>query len=95
MNIVHLDQLEALTKKIEQNTASLDDYKHYEKLLMNGGLTHNFIYSYLNRAGFNSWTDFVKARQSKQQDVEASDIGALIGLGLGILLLAALFSGKK
>lgn len=85
------NELEALTQKIEQNSANLDDYKRYETILTSGGLSHTYIFSYLNRAGFRTWEEFIAARKKKA--AEANTVGALIGLGLGILLLAAL--GEK
>jgi hypothetical protein len=94
-NQMIINELELLSNKIEQNTATLDDYRRYELLLLNGGLSHDYIYSYLNRVGFNTWEDFISARQQKERDknIEASVVGGLIGLGLG-LLLVGLF-GKK
>ena len=86
------NELEALTQKIEQNTASLEDYKRYETILTSGGLSHAYIFSYLNRAGFRTWEEFISAR--KKKTTEANTVGTLIGLGLGLLLLAAL-SDKK
>lgn len=88
-----ISELEALTQKIEKNTASLADYKRYEALLQNGGLSHGYIFSYLNRAGFKTWEDLITARQQKQKDYsDGTLVGGLIGLGLGILLLGALGS---
>ena len=90
-------ELELLSGKVEKNTATLDDYRRYEVLLQNGGLTHKYIFSYLDQAGFNSWEEFVLARQQKQKDkdTEAIVVGGLIGLGLGLLLLGLLGDGKK
>jgi len=86
------NELEGLTRKIEQNTANLEDYKRYETLLTSGGLSHSYIFSYLNRAGFRTWEEFIAARQKKTS--EANTVGTLIGLGLGILLLAVLSEEK-
>ena len=86
------NELESLTKKIEQNTANLEDYKRYEVLLTSGGVNHNYIFTYLNKAGFRGWEEFIAARQKKQ--TEANTVGALIGLGLGLLLIAAISNNK-
>ena len=97
MNNQIISELELLSRKIEQNTATLEDYKRYEVLLLNGGLSHNYIFSYLNQAGFRTWEDFVAARQKKQndKDKEAALVGGLVGLGLGLLLLGLFSGGNK
>ncbi|WP_299836428.1 hypothetical protein [uncultured Tenacibaculum sp.] len=88
-------ELELLTQKIESNTADLNDYQRYEILLQNGGLSREYIYSYLNRAGFNNWNDLINARKEKERakDNNAKLIGGIVGLGLGILI-AKLFSDE-
>jgi len=92
MNNLH-NELENLTQKIEQNSANLEDYQRYELLLKKGGLTTTYIYSYLNRAGFNNWNELIAARKNKENKKEVSNatvVGGLIGIGLG-LLLAGIF----
>lgn len=90
------DELEALTQKIENNSARLEDYKRYEGLLEKGGLSTEYIYSYLNRAGFNNWDELINARKGreKKETSNAVVIGGLIGLGIG-LLLAGIFGEDK
>ncbi|WP_340200952.1 hypothetical protein [Ascidiimonas sp. W6] len=82
-------ELELLTQKIESNTADLNDYQRYEILLQNGGLAREYIYSYLNRAGFSNWNELINARQEKERakDNNAKLIGGIVGLGLGILIM--------
>lgn len=95
MNREIYNELENLTHKIEHNTATLSDYQRYEFLLEQGGLSHDYIYSYLNRAGFSSWQDLIKARKSKEKTemLNAVAVGGLVGLGIG-LLLTGIFGGK-
>ena len=90
------NELEVLTKKIENNTAELKDYKKYELLLQQGGLTSQYIFSYLNRAGFNNWNELIEARKDKEkrETSNAMVVGGIIGLGVG-LLLTGIFSGKE
>ena len=88
------NELEILTQKIEQNSADLEDYQRYELLLKKGGLSTEYIYSYLNRAGFNNWNELINARKNKENKKEltnATVVGGIIGIGLG-LLLAGIFS---
>tara|TARA_B110000211_G_C13938152_1_gene490370 strand:+ start:347 stop:631 length:285 start_codon:yes stop_codon:yes gene_type:complete len=86
------NELEQLTELIENNRASLENYKRYEQILINGGLSRDFIFSYLNRAGFNSWEEFVNARQNKESEVkekkESWAVAAIIGIGIGLLISA-------
>ncbi|WP_338376495.1 hypothetical protein [uncultured Flavobacterium sp.] len=96
MHNQNIHEVELLSQKIEKNTATLEDYKRYENLLLNGGFTHDYIFSNLNRAGFWSWEEFIAARQKKEKDkdTEANIVGGLIGIGLGLLLLG-MWEGKK
>ncbi len=91
-----LSELELLSQKIENNSALLEDYKRYEALLLNGGLSHDYIFLNLNKAGFNTWEEFVQARKKKERDkdIEAGIVGTLIGLGLGMLLMG-IFGDKN
>jgi len=90
------NELEVLTQKIENNSAEFDDYKRYEFLLQKGGLSTEYIYSYLNRAGFKNWNELINARKNKEkkETSNAVVVGSLIGLGIG-LLLAGIFGGDK
>lgn len=91
-------ELEVLSHKIEQNTASLTDYKRYELILQEGGLSHEYIFHSLNKAGFNSWEELVEARKQKEKrnsDIEAGIVGGLVGIGLGLLLAGIFGSDKK
>ena len=82
------NELEVISQKIELNTANLKDYQRYEILLTQGGLNKEYIFSYLHRAGFNSWQDLINARnnQKTKEAIEAVAIGGLLGLGLAIIL---------
>ena len=52
MNNQIFGKLEFLTKEVETNTATIEDYKRYEVLLLNGGLTYEYTFSYLNQTEF-------------------------------------------
>ncbi len=95
MNKENIKQLELLSNKIEKNTATLKDYKMYEHILLNSGLKRDYIYAFINKAGFNTWEEFVKARKNKQleKNIGTAIIGGVIGLGLG-LILNAMFNEK-
>jgi len=95
MNKKNIQQLEILSNKIERNTATLDDYKEYEHILLNSGLKRDYIYAFINKAGFNTWEEFVNARKNKQKEknIGTAIIGGVVGLGLG-LILNAMFKEK-
>ena len=84
------NELEHLSNKIEINTATIEDYKRYETLLIGAGLPRDYIFAYLKKAGFNSWEDLVYARRRKEQirqeRLEAAVVGGIVGLGVGLLL---------
>ena len=87
---IQVSKLEQLSKKIETNTANLNDYQEYENILMNSGLKKEYIYNFLNSAGFNNWEDFLSARKDKEREknIGTAIIGGIIGLGLGLILNA-------
>jgi hypothetical protein len=88
MNSSLINELNVLTEKIEQNTAALEDYKRYEVILLNGGFRRDYIFSYLNRIGLQTWEDFVAIRQKNKKDLDhASAIGGIIGMGWGLILI--------
>ncbi|MBE7635122.1 hypothetical protein F7642_12385 [Tenacibaculum finnmarkense genomovar ulcerans] len=90
-------ELEVLTQKIENNTAELNDYKRYELLLEKGGLNSEYIFSYLNRAGFNNWNQLIEARKNKEkkETSNAVVVGSIIGLGIALLLTGILGKDKE
>ncbi len=85
-------ELEILTQKIESNEATLKDYKRYEELLINGGLSRDYIFSYLRRAGFNTWEEFAQARKTKENERkernESLTVAAIVGIGIALLISA-------
>ncbi len=88
MTVIEYKEINDLSKKIDSNTATLDDYKRYELLLLSGGISKDYIYNYLSKAGFNSWDEFVKARQNKETERNnAIIVGSLVGIGIGLFLL--------
>lgn len=90
-----INELVLLTNKIQQNTADIQDYIRYEKLLTQGGLPSEKAQMLLKRAGFSNWSEFYNARNNviNSKKVEANIIGGLVGLGVG-LLIASLFDEK-
>ncbi len=83
-----INELEMLSNKIEANSADLKDYKRYENILLNSGLSKTYIYNFLNRAGFKTWEEFAFARKDKEKEknISSAIIGGIIGLGLGLIL---------
>ncbi len=82
--------LRNITDRIEQNKASLDDYHTFEKLLNQGGLSHDFVQNYLNKAGFLDWKDFYNARLAKKNKeiVEGVVVGGLLGMATAVIINA-------
>lgn len=82
--------LRELTDKIEQNQANLDDYLRFEQLLNQGGLGHEFILNYLNKAGFRDWSDFCEARQWKKNSeiIGGVVVGGLLGMAAAVIINA-------
>ncbi len=91
------DKISQLAKRIDNGTANLQDYYSYESLLLESGLSKEYIYSYLNEAGLKSWEELLRVRKikEKQRDIKyAILIGGLVGISTGILL-AQVFNNKS
>jgi len=86
------NRIKFLSDKIERNEATLQDYYAYEKLLIASGVDQYKIQSKLNEAGFESLEDYYNKRQAaktlqqKREINDAAVLGALVGLGIGVLI---------
>ncbi len=74
-------------ERIEAGAASSDDYQRYEDLLVSAGLPRDYVRSFIEEAGYDSWDAFRQARSGPEGDrgVSATLIGRVSGLGLGVL----------
>lgn len=94
----NLYALKDLRSKIEDNQASVEDYQAYENIL-DDYYDIEEIQEPLKKAGIPNYDSLVEARKSdmdteKYEKVEGFLVGALLGLGLG-LILASMFSSNK
>ncbi|MCU0439148.1 MAG: hypothetical protein MUC49_14720 [Raineya sp.] len=82
-------EIRYLSQKIENNRASLEDYKRYEKLLLSQGISHDYLFTELKKAGFTTWEQFLHAKKEKQDERNLEiATGFIAGIGIGVLLLA-------
>jgi hypothetical protein len=81
-------EIERLSQKIRNNTATLSEYQRYEQLLVDNGLPLNFVRSSLEKSGYRSWEELIRIRKDETRDRyrETDTIGWLIGFGKSILL---------
>lgn len=99
MNIQDRDRIKYLSKRIESNIATAEDYEQYQSILVRNGLSREQILDVMRSHGINSYNDYiVKRNEAKtfkdKNTYEAVVLGALLGFGLG-LLLGATISDKK
>ena len=84
------DEIERLSKKIEQNTATIKEYYRYEELLLRVGLPKESITENLDKANYKSWEDLMSARSKvgklREENLKASVVGGIVGLALAIAL---------
>ncbi len=89
-------ELYDLTHKIENDEAELKDYQRYEYLLKKGGLSDEYIHSYLE--GINSWEELIQKRKNKDANQDftiATIVGGIVGVGIGVLIAGTFNGGGK
>jgi hypothetical protein len=102
-----IDKIDSLSDKIRDNTANLNDYEEYEKLLIKGGYTKDSIMQKLKNANIESYKELIDKRKQVEIDLknlkeEALDTRkiiegiAIVGLvAIGLALLYELVKQKK
>ena len=79
------DTIEYLSYKIDTNTAVIDDYYQYEKLLLKAGLTQEQIRSKLTANGFKSYNQYIDARKSATTREQRNIVEVVVVAGLVVL----------
>jgi hypothetical protein len=83
------NRLISLNRMIVNGTATFNDYKEYENLLLSNGYTHNQIQEVLEKGNFGNIREYYQERQNTQddkQDWEVIVTGGLIALSLALLM---------
>lgn len=101
MNPIHnttYKELELLQAKIRANTAISEDYRRYEELLTDNGISYQQIRNALLRHGFVSVEDFHlqrnRATTPDQRYIIEGAAGTLLGLSEGLMMYWRVY-GKK
>lgn len=93
------ERLEDLRFKIRGNTATVEDYKEYEKIINDYGLIDE-LSSVLKRYGYTSWHEYIDQRKNaktfRERNVVNGDmLGLILGVSSALLLLWALGKNDK
>tara|TARA_R110001592_G_scaffold363212_1_gene681392 strand:+ start:944 stop:1264 length:321 start_codon:yes stop_codon:yes gene_type:complete len=87
--------LSKLLNYIESGSADVEDFKEFEKILLDNGIDRDDIFKPLQREHIKDWDDLVNKRKNVAKDdykkknlYEALVIGVLLGLGLYVLYKA-------
>jgi hypothetical protein len=93
-------ELRSLLDKIRSNSANLSDYLKYEQILSDNGITADQMAMVLRRNGFYSIEQYYNQRTKAQtldekRRTDGELLGAILGLGGGLLLLWGLLASKK
>lgn len=93
-------ELRSLLDKIRSNSANLNDYQKYENILSKNGITADEMAMVLRRNGFYSIEQYFNQRTKAQsldekRRTDGELLGAILGLGGGLLLLWGLLASKK
>ena len=90
-------ELSHLKRRIELKLANVADYTRYEDLLFQTGRAKKTIVDdTVRKFGFKDKTElYISTKDNTSQNRQGEAIGALLGIGLGVLLLYALSNQKK
>lgn len=91
------EEIDLLSGRIRNNTATLSDYYRYEQLLTDGGMPYEFIQKVLDRVGFHTWEELLQMRQDSERDKfnESTAVGSVLGFGTGYKLWSGLKSAFR
>ncbi len=94
------EALEKLLAKIRANTASVEDYEIYRAMLIENGLSEEYVVGVLRRNGYSSLYDFIEQRKAAQMyhqksSTEGNALGSLLGMGNGLLMYWRVESGSQ
>ena len=94
MNEKDINRIEQLSDKIQNNTANLNDYEEYEKLLIQGGYSKKIILKTLKDANIETYKELIEKRNKIYAEIKQSKIEALerrkIVEGIAVVGLIAL-----
>ncbi|MBX2916188.1 MAG: hypothetical protein KF856_13035 [Cyclobacteriaceae bacterium] len=99
-NLNQENELRLLLDKIRANSAVLSDYQRYEQILGQNGTTSQQMEMLLRRNGFFSIEQYYNQRTAaktleEKRRTDGEFLGAMLGIGGGLLLLWALLSAKR
>jgi hypothetical protein len=100
MDKMKYEALEKLLAKIRANTASTEDYEGYRAMLVENGLSEEYVVGVLRRNGYSSLYDFIEQRKAAQlyhqkSNTESSALGSFLGMGSGLLMYWRVQSAGK
>ena len=84
-------EIETLSSKIKNGTATLLDYKQYECLLLNNGFNELEVRSDMLKYRFTNYEDYLKARNAPADKRQEKEVGVYIVASLLALGLVAIY----
>lgn len=78
-----LPKIKALRNKIMHNTATLDDYKRFNLLLSETGISKEFMLGKLNQYGVMDFSDYYEERHKPREYRNKYVDGLLLGAFMG------------
>jgi hypothetical protein len=73
-----------LIEKIRHNSATLNDYYDFERILAQNGVTKNELMTELFQRGINGWEQYLIQRGKAQTYQERRELGQILGGILGL-----------
>jgi hypothetical protein len=88
------NRVDELSYKIDNGTANVEEYKEYEKLLIQAGIPEKLIRARMNKYGYNTYEQYYDARKNAKttQDKNVLEILIVVGLAVFSIVIGSLIA---
>jgi hypothetical protein len=84
-----LSRIKYLAERIKYDEATKDEYKEYENLLIENGISKESISNHLKNGNFSDIEELFKARkradEARKMLINTAVVAGLVGIGIGII----------
>jgi hypothetical protein len=91
ISISELEEMESLSIQIDNDSTKVEDYKRYEELLLKTGLELTEIRRKMNKYGYSTYEDYIRAKKNPRTNEERKIVNIKIVAGLVVLFAIAMY----